>query len=341
MPRRRIVASGVILIFLLFNALYLLFPLLGDLGLTLDFTGEKRVETFDFETTNVEKECFHSESPTKTPIPNVVHVIWLKNPELGFLNYLTIRSVLISLQPDRINLHYTDLNKQNEWFMKLRDNVTLVQHDLEAEYGQQVQDNWQISHIADLLRLDIIAQEGGIYLDMDVIALRSFDSLLGCKKDLILGHEGGDRHGLCNAIIIGRPGSSFVKRWRESYGSFATSEWNYHSVVLPKELSSLHNDKICTVSPLVFYWPTWTRKHIRYMHEPLTPSEVEDFQDTLVENGGGMYPDQLAYHAWSQVASTYLMDLSPERVISNNTRFNLLVRRFLDRVDTVFATVTR
>ncbi len=192
---------------------------------------------------NVEKECFHSKSPTKTPIPNVVYVIWLKNPELGFLNYLTIRSALISLQPDQINLHYTDLNERNGWFMKRHDNITLVQHDLETEYGQQVQDDWQTSHIADLLRLDIITQEGGIYLDMEVIALQPFDSLLDCKKDLILGHEGGDRHGLCNAIIIARPGSSFVKRWRESYSSFATGEWNYHSVILPKELSSLHNDK--------------------------------------------------------------------------------------------------
>lgn len=329
MPRIRVFTNAVILIFLLFSALYLLFPLLSDIGRLFNFTGEKRVETFDFKTTNLEEECFRSRLPSTNPIPHVVHAIWLNNNELDFVNYLTIRSALISLQPDRINLHYTDLNEQNQWFMKLLDNVTLVQHNLETEYGQQIQDKWQISHIADLLRLDVIAKEGGIYLDMDVIALRSFDSLLGCEKDLILGNEGGDRHGLCNAIIIGRPGSSFVKRWRESYDTFATNEWNYHSVILPKELSSLYNDEICTVSPSVFYWPTWTKDHVRYMHEPITQREAQEFQDTLVENGGAMYPDQLAYHAWSQVASAFLKDLSPDIVVSQNTRFNLLVRRFI------------
>jgi hypothetical protein len=205
-----------------------------------------------------------------------------------------------------------------------------VPHDLETEYGPQIKDKWQIPHIADLLRLDLIAKEGGIYLDMDVIALQSFDSLLGCDKDLILGNEGGDRHGLCNAVIVGRRGSSFAERWRESYNNFATNEWNYHSVILPKELSSLYHEEICTVSPSIFYWPTWTRKHIQYMHDPITQSEAQEFQDTIVANGGGMYPNQLAYHAWSQVASTYLKDLSPEKVGSHNTRFNVLARRFID-----------
>jgi hypothetical protein len=329
MPRMRCVANAAILGFLLVTVLYLLFPVLGEIGQHFDFYREKRVESFDFRATELEETCFGGNTDSTNAIPKVVHVIWLNSTELNFRSYLTIRSALISLQPDRIKLHVTNLNEQNEWFMKLRDNVTLVQHDLETEYGQQIKANWQVPHIADLLRLNIIAKEGGIYLDMDVIALRSFDNLLGCEKDLILGNEGGDRHGLCNAIIIGRPGSSFVERWRESYNTFTTNEWNYHSVILPKKLSSLHRD-ICTVSPSVFYWPTWTKKHIRYMHEPITQSEARNLEATIIENGGGMYPDQLAYHAWSQVASTYLKDLSPAKVDSENTRYNVLVRRFIE-----------
>ncbi|OOQ88692.1 hypothetical protein PEBR_11067 [Penicillium brasilianum] len=329
MPRMRSFASVAILGFLVVAVLYLLFTVLCDIRQHFDFSGENRVESFNFRPTKFEESCFTGNINPANTIPRVVHVIWLDNTELNFRSYLTIRSALISLQPDRIKLHVTDLNEQNEWFMKLRENVTLVQHDLETEYGQQIKAKWQIPHIADLLRLNIIAKEGGIYLDMDVIALRSFDNLLGCEKDLILGNEGGDRHGLCNAIIIGRPGSSFIKRWRESYSTFTTNEWNYHSVILPKELSSLHHD-ICTVSPSVFYWPTWTKKHIRYMHEPITQSEARNFEATIIENGGGMYPDQLAYHAWSQVASTYLKDLSPAKVDSENTRYNVLVRRFME-----------
>lgn len=325
MPRKCAFSNTAILIFLLVTAIYSLLPFLSS----FDFWGERQVESFDFKATTNEEICLRSNIHSIDPIPRVVHIIWLNNTDLNFMSYLTIRSALIAIQPDRVNLHYTDTNEHNEWFMRVRENLTLVPHDLETEYGQQIKDKWQISHIADLLRLDVIAKEGGIYLDMDVIALQSFNSLLGCEKDLILGNEGGDRHGLCNAIIVGRRGSSFVKRWRESYDTFATSEWNYHSVILPKELSSSCQDEICTVSPSVFYWPTWTRKHIRYMHEPITQSETQDFQDAIVANGSGMYPDQLAYHAWSQVASTYLKDLSLEKVVSHNTRFNVLVRQFI------------
>lgn len=330
MPRKCALANAAILIFLLVTTFYLLSPFLSSLGQRFDFSGERQVESFDFKATTSEEACFRSNIHSTDPIPRVVHLIWLNNPDLNFISYLTIRSALIAVQPDRINLHYTDINEQNEWFMKVQDNVTLVSHDLETEYGQQIKDKWQIPHIADLLRLDVIAKEGGIYLDMDVIALQSFDSLLGCGKDLILGNEGGNRHGLCNAVIVGRRGSSFVQRWRRSYDTFATNEWNYHSVILPKKMSSLHHEEICTVSPSAFYWPTWTKKHIKYMHEPISQSEVQDFQDAIFANGGGMYPNQLAYHAWSQVASTHLKDLSPEKVRSHDTRFNVLVRRFID-----------
>jgi hypothetical protein len=326
MPRKCAFSNAAILIFLLVTAFYLLLPFLGS----FDFSGERQVESFDFIATTIEEACLRSDIHSIDPIPRVVHLIWLNNTALNFMSYLTIRSALIAIQPDRVNLHYTDINEHNEWFMRLRDNLTLVPHDLETEYEQQIKDKWQIPHIADLLRLDVIAKEGGIYLDMDVIALQSFDSLLGCQKDLILGNEGGDRHGLCNAVIVGRRGSSFVKRWRESYANFATNEWNYHSVILPKKMSYLYHEEVCTVSPSVFYWPTWTRKHIQYMHEPITQSETQEFQDTIVANGGGMYPNQVVYHAWSQVASTYLKDLSLEKVVSYNTRFNVLVRRFID-----------
>ncbi|KAJ5669002.1 hypothetical protein N7462_010072 [Penicillium macrosclerotiorum] len=291
---------------------------------------EEKVETYNLQSTSAEHRCLYNSGPASTPIPKIVHLIWLENAEINFMAYLTIRSALVSIQPDIINLHYTVLNHKNEWLKKLRDNITLVQHDLAQEYSRQMDEKWKITHISDLLRLDVINREGGIYVDMDVILLRHFDNLLQSPKDLILGNEGGDRHGLCNAIILGRPGSSFVQRWRESYRTFSRHEWNYHSVTLPKELSTQYTDEICSLSPAVFFWPSWTKRHIEYMHKPISDNETREFETTIADNRGAIFPTQLAYHAWSQVAAKYLRNLSIERVMSENTRFNILVRRFLE-----------
>jgi hypothetical protein len=303
------------------------------IGLHIDIfsTRERQVETFDFQDTAQERGCFDSTTPSPAPIPNVVHVIWLKKPDMTFISYLALRSVLVSLNPDELKFHYTSVNENNVWFHKLRDSLTLVHHDLDLEYPNQIQQKWQVSHLADALRLDVLQEEGGIYLDTDVIALRSFDNLMHCEKNVVLGHEGGDRHGLCNGVILGRKNSPFFTRWIDSYSNFANDEWNYHSVILPKKLALEYSDEVCLLSPTVFFWPTWTEKHIHYMHESINESEAEDLQDTINANGGSLYRNQLAYHAWSQVAwSPYLQHLTPELVKERNTRFNVMVRRFIE-----------
>lgn len=65
--------------------------------------------------------------------------------------------------------------------------------------------------------MEILSREGGIYLDTDVYVLKSFTDLLNSPRDILLGHEGGNRYGLCNAVIVSRPGSRFMEIWRESY----------------------------------------------------------------------------------------------------------------------------
>ena len=329
MPRYSFQTAVIIFSFVVTFTI-LLFASGGHVDPLSGFSSDRKVDTFDFHNTATERECISKQMQSSDRIPNIVHVIWLNNPELNFMNYLTMRAALVSLRPDKLMLHYTSLNKDNEWFLKLHNSLTLVPHNLQDEYPVQMEEEWQISHISDLLRLDIIYKEGGIYLDMDVISLQSFDALLHSEKDVILGHEGGDRHGLCNAVIVGRKGSSFVKTWRDSYTTFSRDEWNYHSVILPKELSLQYPEQICTLSPTAFFWPTWTKRHIQYMHEPITSDEAEHTKEIMAANSGALYAQQFAYHGWSQVASSYLNSLNLEEVKNRDSRFNVLVRGFLD-----------
>jgi hypothetical protein len=164
-----------------------------------------------------------------------------------------------------------------------------------------------------------------------VISLRSFETLRHSKRDVVLGYEGGDRHSLCDAIILARSGAQFLERWIASYSDFSPEEWNYNSVLLPKKLASKRPGQVCPLAPTVFFWPTYTPKHVRYMHEPITEDESLELEMLMDANGGGLYPDQLAHHAWNQVAwEEYLQHLTPEIVRNRDTRFNVMVRRFLD-----------
>jgi hypothetical protein len=282
------------------------------------------------------------------PIPNIVHFIFgLKNPledpgagQFDFLSYLAVRSAIMSLEPDAIYLHYAYLSDPpssdphadpltNKWVRRLARDITLVHHDpLVEESGTQY------AHLSDSMRLRFLYEQGGIYLDIDSFALRPFDRLLRAPRpyDIVLGAEGGNRWGLCNAIMAARPNSSFVARWLESYKNVDFSrEWNYHSVILPKELAEEHPHEVCQLAPDAFFWPTWTWRHIEWMHETISRDEADFWAESIKNNSGSLFPNQVAYHAWNQMAwDRHLRYLTPKIVREKNTRFNLLIRRFVE-----------
>ncbi|KAK1759603.1 hypothetical protein QBC47DRAFT_111642 [Echria macrotheca] len=325
---------------------------------TNPFSGQKYIEQA-FVASDSELACLHGVSlpsdgqthhthdSTADPIPNVVHFIYgLKNPltdpgagRFDFLNYLAVRSAIVSLKPDAIYLHYTYISEPpspdasadpmtNPWVKRLSPHIKLVHHPPAPDNGTQY------AHLSDTMRLQFLLEDGGIYFDIDAFALRPFDRILAAPQphDVVLGHEGGNRWGLCNAIIAARANSSFVARWLRSYEHVDFGrEWNYHSVLLPKEMAAEHPDEVCALAPDAFFWPTWTWRHIDWMHEPLSRAAAEHWDREIRRHGGSLFENQLAYHAWSQMAwDRYLRHLTPETVRGVDTRFNLLMRRFLE-----------
>jgi hypothetical protein len=305
------------------------------------FLYERRVETYDFRPTPAEEACLRGEGADAAlavaPIPKVVHFIWgLKegrgpHARFGFMEYLSIRSALVALRPDEVVVHHASLDQSGEWFRKVRANLTLVHHDPATDEALRTAHGWQAAHQADVLRLAILHRAGGIYLDLDVIALRPFDALLRGRADVVMGHEGGNRAGMANAAVVARPGAAFLERWMASYASFSRSEWNYHSVTLPKEMALRHPAEVCALPPTAFFWPTWTFHHVEHMHRPLSRAEARAVERDLRDHAGALFDGQLAYHAWSQMAwAPYLRHLTPEAVRTQDTRFNIMVRRFLE-----------
>lgn len=90
-----------------------------------------------------------------------------------------------------------------------------------------------------------LQEYGGIYLDIDTVILKPFRDASIMMQDTVLGMEAKhlsishgkasdntmDPKGLCNAIIVARPQSIFVKRWLDSYEEFDNRQWADHSVV--------------------------------------------------------------------------------------------------------------
>lgn len=299
----------------------------------------RHVTQYDFRPTLLEQQCFDgtaariNEHDLSDSIPEKVHFIWAANSEIPFKVYLAIRAALISTGIISVHLHHNiPLNEDNHWFQLLQPNLTLV-HFENSDYLKEVAayhpETWDVSHQVDVMRLHVLYTEGGIYLDSDAYILRPLQNLFLGTRDVYMGYEAGNRWGLCNGVIMAKAGAPFIKKWLDEYANLDDSDWNYHSVHLPKVLSERHPGDICVLSPSAFFWPMWTKSAVAWMHEPLDKQEATRVDGQIERNGGSLFEDQLIYHAWAHAAEKYLDRLSPEVIQEKDTRFNILMRRFI------------
>lgn len=292
---------------------------------------ERRILWWDWQDTPEEVFCRNPpEISLKDRIPNVVHFILLADQgeevELSYARFLAIKAAILRMEGATIKIHTSGINRSNQWWKELKDHVTVVtidRNNLHTSYGLSIK-GLRLPHQADILRLEIMASQGGIYMDTDVYALKPFTEILNSPRDVVMGHEGGNRYGLCNAVIISRANSEFITKWQKSYKTFNPKTWNEHSVRKPKRLQVEYPDLICPLSPTVFFWPTWAKVHVRYMHEPISLYEVAGLRSNMTAFGGAMYENQLAFHAVA--ATDYLPLLTPDDVLHKDTRFNVLLR---------------
>ena len=88
---------------------------------------------------------------------------------------------------------------------------------------------YQDEHHSDIVRLEAVMKYGGIYHDLDVVVLQPLGKLY-CYKTT-MGEE--LPNWLCNGFFMSVANATFLSLWYESYRTFQSHQWNYHSVLMP------------------------------------------------------------------------------------------------------------
>ena len=205
-------------------------------------------------------------------IPNIVHFIFGLskdfNQEFLFVHYLSIYSVHLINKPQRIYIYY-HYQPNSIWWEKLKDipELEFCYVELPKYIGQHIIKKY--AHRADKLRMDILYNTGGIYMDIDTICVKPYNHLLqyetvlglehSCKKDQL---DTKKYKGICNAIMFTKAKSVFFTEWLKLYGKhFCPNGWAEASIILPKKIADekfKNNDRIKILSPEYFFSPHWT-----------------------------------------------------------------------------------
>lgn len=148
-----------------------------------------------------------------TSIPNIIHFVFGLDLHFGskpfcMAHYLAIRSAYEVNRPESVFFHCA-CEPDSYWWDLAKTYVTvrkLVPPD--EIFGNRLS---SYAHMSDIVRLRVLLSEGGIYLDIDTICLRSFAPLL--SYPCVLGYQiapDGSVEGLCNAVILAQAESRFL-----------------------------------------------------------------------------------------------------------------------------------
>lgn len=275
-------------------------------------------------------------SPTievRCMIPRTVHFIFGLSPDFGgkpfsLVHHLAVKSAFMVNRPDAIHLHYR-YRPSGIWWERSLPYLRPVPLDPPTHIGGVPIRH--VAHQADVARLQILREYGGIYLDMDVLCVRPLDALLHHRTVLgqqsSVGPDGALRHeGLCNAVILAEPGAAFLDAWwdgmdpRTSLWSGFRSQgydeyWDEYSVRYPDMLARRLPSQIHVEGPRSFFWPSWNDAGLRL----------------LFEDGTQEFPEAFCHHLWESPAwDRYLRHLTEADIMTGKSPFSALARRFLE-----------
>ena len=176
----------------------------------------------------------------------IVHVTWFYPPRtaLRFHEAMCLLAVQRYVRPRKILLWYDEASTPpaGAWWQFARQSVAHLL-PVPCQRPTSVYNRTLLvpEHQSDVVRLTVLEEFGGLYVDLDVIVVRPLDSLL--SYDVIMGAESPEMLG-SGFILVTRTNATFIQLWRRAYADFDDSDWNRHSVYVPMELARQHPDLV-------------------------------------------------------------------------------------------------
>lgn len=276
----------------------------------------------DTKTLYIHKERMEKylELNNKTNIPKKIHFIWFsRGKAFNLMNYIAVKAAMYHNSDYEIYLHCDALPKDNIYYNDLKSqiitNIIVEPHYVNKHYVQYFQ------HKADYIRLNILKEMGGIYLDTDLILLRNLDKFLNQRYVMCYERPDTDKpntHFLCNAVIMCEPNNELVNEWihiyDNSWGEDFIGWWMGHSVIVPSYLRKKYNYMMTILPNFTFYPFLWNDLSILH--------DNDNKQNYDYSHG---------VHLWDTEASK--TNLLPKDLDYFNTKNNAFVRIFKKHVD--------
>lgn len=256
-------------------------------------------------------------------VPPIIHFVLISNPRkirYSLIHYLALRAAFLRLNPAAIYLHVDIEPTSTPYWLLMKPMISklVIWKNTESVPNTDLKMKMP-EHRSDVLRIRLLQKYGGIYFDSDIVALKSFDDLLGNPQQIVLGQE--SEKSLGNGLIISGKRSKFLKLWMDVYRNDLKDEiWGYNSVLVAKTLSLKYPDTIRALPVEAFYKTAWDKPDLLFKAAKTAE------QETNLLRYDGSYCIHLAEHV-NRVK--HMSRLTPAFIILERNPVNQVLRPLL------------
>ena len=266
----------------------------------------------------------------------IVHFVFgLRDQDEPFhlVHYLSIASAIAVVQPAEVFVHCDKLPYGIYWDL-IRPHVSLhrVQPADAVEafpYEDTLVQSSVHAHHADIIRLDVLLEYGGLYADIDTLwvtrppeACWVAEAAIGREVDVFDERIGRARPSLSNALLFSQRGSAFLRSWRGRIEAALDGSWSAHSCLLA--------DDLATESPTAVHVEPQRTFH----HFPPSREGLHDLLVGQVEDLDGVAAVHLCAHLWwseqrRDLSDVHALQIDEAWVRTSPSTYAQLARPFL------------
>ena len=244
-------------------------------------------------------------------IPNryftIVNLADDPDAEFKFWMYLCVKSVVMVNQPEAFTV-YGGRVPTGPWWGRAVQECGLRFVDVDVPTHAKGNAMVHYANRCDWLRLEILWRYGGIYVDLDTLAVAPYRPLLDGHR-CVMGRELDD--GLCNAVIMAEPENPFIRAWMDSFAEYRGG-WNSHAVKMPFTLARKMPEVVTMIPQMHFFLPYCDGYGLEAMH-----------------GKNVCFPQAFSHHLWHTKAKLWLDAYTPDSVALGTSTFCRLARPFL------------
>lgn len=162
-------------------------------------------------------------------IPKIIHLLFFGETEFFNFHHRCVHSMIQYMPDYEIRIHSAKEPVNNKYWddLKTQSNVKIVKIDV-----PQFFDGFELKHFqykADVVRLEVLYEHGGVYLDLDMLIVKPFHEVLTSGHSFYISKERSGHDCLINAFLAAKPRNEFIKIWLNEFKSgLRLGIWAHH-----------------------------------------------------------------------------------------------------------------